>query len=291
MASTVYRLSLIAGVNTYFPQAENSRKALSQATPGNDRRWVSPSLPKPSGSTLSKPTGSNAATNSSTTVTSPPSSLSVLPLPGTEPGGTGGQNITLTFVNGTLVPPAATPQPSYCPISISNSSAAANPPVPATHANTTSPTPSLKAKRGTEAVILWQSSTSPPISTLSLNSTPTIAVPSSPISCIMPPVVTKTLSAPTPTTTLPPDSFGSLLHFTNQGWLTPVVSPQDYGIQGSDSPEAQAFVVLMQAAYRDWEAKNASQPATNAKSVAIRTGCVGWVWYVISAGTISYWLL
>jgi hypothetical protein len=56
MASTVYCLSFIAGVNTYLLQAKNSHKALSQATPGNDRRWVSP---KPSGSTLSKPTGRN----------------------------------------------------------------------------------------------------------------------------------------------------------------------------------------------------------------------------------------
>ena len=34
MVSTVYRLSILAGVDTYIPQAENSRKALSTGSSG-----------------------------------------------------------------------------------------------------------------------------------------------------------------------------------------------------------------------------------------------------------------
>ena len=44
-----------------------------------------------------------------------------------------------------------------------------------------------------------------------------------------------------PLLTLAADSPGSLEHFTNEGWLTHVVNPYNYGVQGSDT---QAFVVL-----------------------------------------------
>ena len=67
--------------------------------------------------------------------------------------------------------------------------------------------------------------------------------------------ITHTLSTPSntaPLTTPTPDSAGSLQHFTHNGWLEPVVNPYNYTLLGSDSPEAQAFVVLMQAAWRDW---------------------------------------
>ncbi|KAL0566045.1 hypothetical protein V5O48_015972 [Marasmius crinis-equi] len=45
---------------------------------------------------------------------------------------------------------------------------------------------------------------------------------------------------------------GSLQHFTEDGWLTPVVNPQSFGKQGSASPEGQAFVLELQAAWTDW---------------------------------------
>lgn len=48
-----------------------------------------------------------------------------------------------------------------------------------------------------------------------------------------------------------------LLHFTADGWLTPVVDPYSYPDQGQDSPEGQAFVISMQAAWRDWVADGA----------------------------------
>ena len=41
-------------------------------------------------------------------------------------------------------------------------------------------------------------------------------------------------------------------HLTTDGWLTPVVNPHMYGLEGSESAEAQAFVVQLHAAHRDW---------------------------------------
>ena len=37
-------------------------------------------------------------------------------------------------------------------------------------------------------------------------------------------------------------------------WLTPVVNPHSFGVEGGKSPEGQAFVVEMYAAWRDWVA-------------------------------------
>ncbi|KAF8129060.1 Six-hairpin glycosidase-like protein [Boletus edulis] len=48
-----------------------------------------------------------------------------------------------------------------------------------------------------------------------------------------------------------------LLHFTRDGWLTPVTDPYAYPFQGQDSPEGEAFVISMQAAWRDWAAAGA----------------------------------
>jgi len=47
-------------------------------------------------------------------------------------------------------------------------------------------------------------------------------------------------------------SFTSMVHFDADGWLTPVVDPSSFGRLGSKSPEAEAFVLMMQASYRDW---------------------------------------
>ena len=41
-------------------------------------------------------------------------------------------------------------------------------------------------------------------------------------------------------------------HFTTDGWLTPVVNPNSIASQGQTSPEGQAFILLMQATWRDW---------------------------------------
>jgi hypothetical protein len=43
-------------------------------------------------------------------------------------------------------------------------------------------------------------------------------------------------------------------HVGSDGWLTPVVDPDNVGQQGSHSPEAQAFVLELPSAWRDWNA-------------------------------------
>jgi hypothetical protein len=76
------------------------------------------------------------------------------------------------------------------------------------------------------------------------------------------------------------------------------VDPYDYAVQGAESPEAQAFVLMMQAAYRDWAARNASEAsARGAKSGAGRSvgggggGGGGWVWCLIAGWTLLHWIL
>ncbi|KAF9018281.1 Six-hairpin glycosidase [Hymenopellis radicata] len=59
---------------------------------------------------------------------------------------------------------------------------------------------------------------------------------------------TSTTSGAFPSSTVP----SGLQHFTADGWLTPVVNPHSYGVEGSESAEGQAFVLMMQAAYQDW---------------------------------------
>lgn len=74
-------------------------------------------------------------------------------------------------------------------------------------------------------------------------------------------------------------SDSALQHFTVEGWLTPVVNPHSYGQKGNLSAEGQAFVVQMQAAWRDWVA-DGSKGANAGVRVA---GVVGWVWVVAAA--------
>lgn len=78
---------------------------------------------------------------------------------------------------------------------------------------------------------------------------------------------TSTTPAPSTTSTAlagTGTTVSGLLHFTPEGWLTPVVNPYSYGAQGSDSPEAQAFILELQAAWRDWVADGA-QGANSAR--------------------------
>jgi len=65
-----------------------------------------------------------------------------------------------------------------------------------------------------------------------------------------------------------------MLHFTSDGWLTPVVDPYSYGAQGSNSPEGQAFTLEMQAAWRDWVADGA-KGANSAREVGPHVFLVG----------------
>jgi hypothetical protein len=69
-------------------------------------------------------------------------------------------------------------------------------------------------------------------------------------------------------------STPGMLHFTSDGWLTPVVNPESYGAQGSESPEGQAFVLEMQAAWQDWEA-NGAKGANSAREAGPHVFLVG----------------
>ena len=62
---------------------------------------------------------------------------------------------------------------------------------------------------------------------------------------------TETASYAVPT---PASGGKGLDHFTPAMWLTPVVDPDSFRSQGGSSPEGQAFVVEMYAAYKDWAA-------------------------------------
>jgi hypothetical protein len=86
-----------------------------------------------------------------------------------------------------------------------------------------------------------------------------------------------------------PNSSWQLVHFTSEGWLKPVVNPYAFPHQGSNSPEGQAFVVEMQAAWRDWVA-DGSKGENGA--ISGRMGVAGrwaWasvhVWVVVWVGT------
>ncbi|KAG6810557.1 hypothetical protein H0H92_011342 [Tricholoma furcatifolium] len=71
-------------------------------------------------------------------------------------------------------------------------------------------------------------------------------------------------------------SNSSYEHFDVNGWLTPVVDPYSYGLQGSQSPEGQAFVVDMQSAWRDW-VQAGSKGANGASHVHRGLSIAGWM--------------
>ncbi|KIK55319.1 hypothetical protein GYMLUDRAFT_175753 [Collybiopsis luxurians FD-317 M1] len=60
-----------------------------------------------------------------------------------------------------------------------------------------------------------------------------------------------------------------LEHFTSQGWLTPVVNPDSFGAEGTESPEGEAFVLDLQAAWTDW-VKDGSKGANGAMRIGGR---------------------
>ncbi|KAI3609237.1 glycoside hydrolase family 105 protein [Moniliophthora roreri] len=46
----------------------------------------------------------------------------------------------------------------------------------------------------------------------------------------------------------------NLKYFTSDGWVEPVANPHWYVSQGTQNPEAQAFVLMMQSAWKEWVA-------------------------------------
>ena len=74
---------------------------------------------------------------------------------------------------------------------------------------------------------------------------------------------TSTASSSTPSPS-PSTTFAGMSHFTSDGWLQPVVDPLNIGVEGSNSPEGQAFVLMLQAAWRDWTAAGSPGLANSA---------------------------
>ncbi|RPD56883.1 hypothetical protein L226DRAFT_538351 [Lentinus tigrinus ALCF2SS1-7] len=92
---------------------------------------------------------------------------------------------------------------------------------------------------------------------------------------------TSTSTAPASTATTP----STLAHFTADGWLTPVVDPYSFGREGSHSPEGQAFVVEMHAAWADWV--QAGSPGANAAAATMRGG----VGAIVFVQAVLVWVL
>ena len=79
--------------------------------------------------------------------------------------------------------------------------------------------------------------------------------------------------------------FNSYQHLTSDGWLAPVVNPHSYHLEGNESAEAQAFVLQLHAAHRDWVLNGSKNSAKSlamsghAVVVAVLVGslvCWGW---------------
>ncbi|THG98168.1 hypothetical protein EW026_g3969 [Hermanssonia centrifuga] len=78
-----------------------------------------------------------------------------------------------------------------------------------------------------------------------------------------------------PATSSGSNNGSSLEHFTSDMWLTPVVNPHSFGDEGSESPEGQAFVVELDAAWRDWV--QAGSPGVNSAYAMARANWCFWV--------------
>ncbi|KAJ6547575.1 Six-hairpin glycosidase-like protein [Mycena capillaripes] len=66
-----------------------------------------------------------------------------------------------------------------------------------------------------------------------------------------------------------------LIHFTDDGWLTPVVNPHQFGVEGKNSPEGEAFVLELQAAYSEWVAGGSVGANAARRTVS---SAAGWAW-------------
>lgn len=73
------------------------------------------------------------------------------------------------------------------------------------------------------------------------------------------------------------------------------MNPYNISIKGSDSPEAEAFVIMMHAAYRDWTVMNATRAAAKSKNAAAAavqsSSSVVWVWGSLCIGAFLHCIL
>lgn len=89
-------------------------------------------------------------------------------------------------------------------------------------------------------------------------------------------------TSPAPSATAPAPGAG-LAHFDAEMWLAPVVDPDNWARQGAASPEGQAFVVEMYAAWQEWV--DAGAPGANA-ACGLRLGGGSAVWAAAMVGVV-----
>ncbi|KAJ6630814.1 Six-hairpin glycosidase-like protein [Mycena sp. CBHHK59/15] len=97
---------------------------------------------------------------------------------------------------------------------------------------------------------------------------------------------TMTPPSATPSPTTAP--LTDLVHFTNDGWLTPVVNPNQYGVEGSNSPEGEAFVLKFQAAYSEWVAGGSVGANAARRTMTSTAGWVGLVGCAVLGGLLAF---
>ncbi|KAJ7155952.1 Six-hairpin glycosidase-like protein [Mycena crocata] len=133
---------------------------------------------------------------------------------------------------------------------------------------------------------LFATSSASPSSASASSSLPTSsraesARPSGSGSAASSPAASSTAPAPSASATA---SLVDLVHFTSNGWLQPVVNPHQFGVEGKESAEGQAFVLELQAAYSEWVA-GGSVGANGARRTATPAWMSGWVWVTACALT------
>lgn len=131
-------------------------------------------------------------------------------------------------------------------------------------ANGTSATPS-----GSSVVTSSSTLSTPLTSSTSTKSAPSsVVTSSSALSTLLTSSTSIKLAPSSAATAL--NAFANTPHFTVDGWLAPVVNPHNIGVEGAQSPEGQAFTLMLQSAWRDWSA--AGSPGANVALPGVRVG-------------------
>jgi hypothetical protein len=92
-------------------------------------------------------------------------------------------------------------------------------------------------------------------------------------------------SASASATTVP---LTGLKHFTSDGWLTPVVDPHQFGVEGKNSPEGEAFVLELQAAYNEWVAGGSVGANAASRTISSAAGCAWVVGCIVLGNLLAY---
>lgn len=76
-------------------------------------------------------------------------------------------------------------------------------------------------------------------------------------------------------------------YINSSGYLTHAVDPLDFGRQGTSSPEGQAFVLLMQAGYRDYTASGGKDETSAAEARVVGLGALAVA--LVAAISVGLW--